>query len=87
MSGLIVEFFGCKWSMIIVNIPFVAAWLLYRFTTSISMLYIINIILGLGIGFMEAPIATYMAETCQPDLRNILTSVPGESLHTVQQVD
>jgi MFS family permease len=78
ISGLIVEFSGRKWSMLIVNIPFLVGWLLYRFANSVLTLYVTNIILGIGIGFMEAPIMTYTAETCQPELRDTLISISGE---------
>jgi MFS family permease len=81
MSSFIVEFFGRKWSMFLVNIPFLAGWLVYSFSASISMLFAANIILGLGIGFMEAPIMTYLSETCQPQLRALITSFPGASTH------
>ncbi|PNF29285.1 hypothetical protein B7P43_G08957 [Cryptotermes secundus] len=63
--------------MILVNIPFLAGWLLYCFSTSITTLFTANIILGMGIGFMEAPIMTYLGETCQPHLRALITSFPG----------
>jgi SP family facilitated glucose transporter-like MFS transporter 8 len=79
MSGLIVEFFGRKLSMILVNIPFLIGWLLYAFSHSIPMLFAANIILGMGIGFMEAPIMTYLGETCQPKVRALITSFPGTS--------
>ncbi|KAJ9579587.1 hypothetical protein L9F63_004772, partial [Diploptera punctata] len=77
MSGVIVEFFGRKWSMIVVNLPFLLGWLLYSFANSIDMLFTANIILGVGIGFMEAPIMTYLGETCQPQVRALITSFPG----------
>ncbi|XP_069673780.1 facilitated trehalose transporter Tret1-like [Periplaneta americana] len=77
ISGLIVEFFGRRWSMILVNIPFLAGWLLYSFANSVEMLFVANITLGVGIGFMEAPIMTYLGETCQPEIRAIITSTPG----------
>ncbi|XP_023711910.1 facilitated trehalose transporter Tret1 isoform X2 [Cryptotermes secundus] len=77
ISGIIVEFLGRKWSMLIVNIPFLVGWLLYCFSNSITTLYVANIILGIGIGFMEAPIMTYTAETCQPEIRDTLISISG----------
>ncbi|XP_069675807.1 facilitated trehalose transporter Tret1-like [Periplaneta americana] len=77
MSGTIVEFFGRKWSMIIVNLPFLVGWILYSVSNSLAMLYATNVIIGIGIGFMEAPIMTYIAETCQPDMRAVLTSIPS----------
>jgi MFS family permease len=81
ISGAIVEFFGRKWSMIIVNAPFLLGWVLYSVSSSLTALYVTNVILGIGIGFMEAPIMTYVAETCQPELRAVLTSLPGVGLY------
>ncbi|PSN40580.1 hypothetical protein C0J52_10775 [Blattella germanica] len=49
MSGLIVEFFGRKWSMIIVNVPFLVGWILYSVANSVTILYITNVILGIGV--------------------------------------
>ncbi|KAJ4449191.1 hypothetical protein ANN_00588 [Periplaneta americana] len=77
LSGTITEFFGRKWSMILVNLPFLVGWILYSVSYSLTMLYVSNVIIGIGIGFMEAPIMTYIAETSQPDIRVILTSIPS----------
>ncbi|PSN40576.1 hypothetical protein C0J52_10778 [Blattella germanica] len=77
VSGLIVEWFGRRWSMVLVNFPFLLGWLLYSFATSVEMLFAANIVLGVGIGFMEAPIMTYLGETCQPDIRALITAFPG----------
>jgi MFS family permease len=85
MSGFIVEFFGRKWSMMLVNIPFLVGWLLYAFSTSIPMIFAANIILGWGIGFMEGPILTYLSETCQPNVRALITAFPGRSTVQVKQ--
>lgn len=78
ISGLLVESVGRKWAMVIVNIPFLVGWLLYHFAYCIQLLYAANVILGIGIGFVEAPIMTYTAETCETEVRDILTSIPGE---------
>lgn len=73
--------------MIIVNAPFLLGWILYSVSRSLTMLYVTNVILGIGIGFMEAPIMTYIAESSQPDLRAILTSLPGVGLYWVLRND
>jgi hypothetical protein len=52
-------------------------WLLYCFSSSVPMLFAANIILGLGMGFMEAPVLTYLGETCQPQVRDHVTSFLG----------
>ena len=73
--------------MIIVNAPFLVGWILYSVSRSLTMLYVTNVILGIGIGFMEAPIMTYIAESSQPDLRAILTSLPGAGLYWILRND
>lgn len=79
LSGLITEPIGRKKSMILVNIPHIIGWLMLAFATSLTELYIAVILLGLGVGFMEAPIVTYVGEISQPSIRGILTSCAGVS--------
>ena len=76
-SGIILEPLGRKKSMILVNIPHIIGWLMLYFATSLKELYIAAVLLGLGVGFMEAPIVTYVGEICQPSIRGILTSCAG----------
>lgn len=47
------------------------------YATSLTEIYIAAILLGLGVGFMEAPIITYVGEICEPQIRGILTSCAG----------
>lgn len=79
LSGLMMEFFGRKCSMILGNIPFAVGWLLCYFSNSVSMLFYTNIIFGIGIGFMEAPVVAYLGEIGQPQVTAFLTSLPGSS--------
>lgn len=48
--------------MILVNIPHIIAWLMLYQAGSLEEMYIAAILLGLGVGFMEAPIVTYVGE-------------------------
>ncbi|XP_055716571.1 facilitated trehalose transporter Tret1-like [Phlebotomus papatasi] len=77
LSGWVTEPIGRKNAMIIVNLPHIAAWLLLHFATSVPQMYLSAILLGLGTGFMEAPVVTYVGEICQPSIRGILTSCAG----------
>ncbi|XP_037050613.1 facilitated trehalose transporter Tret1-like isoform X2 [Bradysia coprophila] len=79
-SGLVSEPLGRKKAMILVNIPHIIAWTMLYFASSLEEIYIAAVLLGLGIGFMEAPIITYVGEICQPTLRGILTSCAGISV-------
>jgi hypothetical protein len=63
MSGLMVEFFASKCSVLLVNIHFLVGYILYHFANCVLILYVSKG-LGIRIGFMEAPVMTYIAETC-----------------------
>lgn len=68
--------------MILVNIPHIVAWLMLYFASTLEEMYTAGALLGLGIGFMEAPVITYIGEISQPSIRDILTccaSVFGNS--------
>jgi MFS family permease len=77
LSGIVLEPLGRKKSMILVNIPHIIAWFMLYFAGSLEEIYIAAVLLGLGIGFMEAPIVTYVGEICQPSIRGILTACAG----------
>lgn len=77
ISGFLFEPLGRKKAMLLVNLPHILGWLLIYFATSISHLYIAAVILGAGIGFMEAPIITYVGEICQPKWRGMLAAYAG----------
>lgn len=62
LSGIVLEPLGRKRSMILVNIPHIIAWLMLYFAGSLTELFIAAVLLGLGVGFMEAPIITYVGE-------------------------
>lgn len=76
-SGLVSEPIGRKKAMILVNIPHIIAWTMLYFTSSVEEIYIAATFLGLGVGFMEAPIITYVGEISQASIRGILTSCAG----------
>nr|XP_018912951.1 PREDICTED: facilitated trehalose transporter Tret1-like [Bemisia tabaci] len=74
-SGFLSERFGRKGAMMLVNVPFVAGWILLYYATSVQGLCIATLTMGLGIGFCEAPIAAYIGEVSQPHLRGIFTAM------------
>jgi hypothetical protein len=79
LSGIVLERLGRKKSMILVNFPHLIGWFIFYFATSVPMMYFSAVIMGLGIGFMEAPIITYVGEISQPEMRGILTSYSGKA--------
>lgn len=59
---MIVEHLGRKRAMMVVNIPHIIAWLMLYFAKNIETMFIADVLLGLGVGFMEAPVITYVGE-------------------------
>nr|CAD7573352.1 unnamed protein product [Timema californicum] len=80
ISGVLLERLGRKRSLLLVNIPPVVAWLLFYFARSKDTMFAAGAVMGFGMGFMEAPIVTYVAEISQPEIRGVLTSYAGEFL-------
>lgn len=62
LSGWITEPIGRKHSMIFLNIPHLIAWLMLHFANTHAEMYIAALLLGLGVGLMEAPVVTYVGE-------------------------
>uniref|UniRef100_A0A6M2DHG4 Putative permease of the major facilitator superfamily protein n=1 Tax=Xenopsylla cheopis TaxID=163159 RepID=A0A6M2DHG4_XENCH len=79
-SGVFLEALGRKRAMLLVTLPHIAAWIMMFFATNEAMLFTAAVLLGLGVGFMEAPILTYVGEICQPRFRGILTAMAGVSV-------
>lgn len=74
VSGWVTQPLGRKRAMQIVNLPFIAAWLMFYFATTLEELYAALVITGLAGGLMEAPVLTYVAEITQPHLRGMLSA-------------
>lgn len=75
LSGFLQEKFGRKRCMIFANIPSIIGWFLLHSTHSVVSLYASTIMMGLSIGFSEAPIISYVGEIAEPRLRGSLTSM------------
>lgn len=61
LSGFF-EPIGRKKAMFIVNIPHIIAWAMLYYANTLTEVFIAHILLGLGVGLMEAPIITYVGE-------------------------
>jgi len=79
LSGVVLEQLGRKKAMMIVNIPHIVAWLMLFYAKDLTMLFAADVLLGLGIGFMEAPVLTYVGEIAEPSVRGVLTAIAGVS--------
>ncbi|XP_021920861.1 facilitated trehalose transporter Tret1-like isoform X3 [Zootermopsis nevadensis] len=74
VSGAITQPLGRKRAMIMVNFPFIVAWILFHYSVNVGMLYASLVLTGFGGGIMEAPVLTYVAEITQPHLRGMLSA-------------
>lgn len=80
MSGWVTEPFGRKKAMFLVNIPFVAAWIMMYLAASATQVLIADVLMGVGVGFMEAAVLTYVGEIAEPAIRGLLTSCASLSV-------
>ncbi|VVC95131.1 unnamed protein product [Leptidea sinapis] len=62
-SGPLMDHFGRKKALFLVNIPHLIAWMLMYFAWNVPSLFIGNALLGIGTGIMEAPSVTYVPES------------------------
>ncbi|XP_034488898.1 facilitated trehalose transporter Tret1 isoform X2 [Drosophila innubila] len=74
-SGLLTQPLGKRRAMQFVNLPILAAWLMFHFSTRTEHLYAALCLAGLGGGLMEAPVLTYVAEITEPKYRGILSAL------------
>jgi len=75
LSGFLQERFGRKRCIIIANFPSILGWILLYHTHSVVSLYVSTILMGLSIGFSEAPIFSYVGEITEPRLRGSMASL------------
>ncbi|PSN31572.1 hypothetical protein C0J52_20808 [Blattella germanica] len=75
--GFIIQKFGRKRTLFLINIPYCLGIVMLSFAPSITVLFITNVLLGITVGFTEAPINCFLGEICQPELRSILAGSAG----------
>ncbi|KAI5645796.1 sugar transporter domain-containing protein [Phthorimaea operculella] len=81
-SGPVLDYFGRKRALLVVNAPHLVAWLLMHYAWDVPSLFVANALLGIGTGFMEAPSVTYVGEISDPALRGILTTLTNSFTST-----
>lgn len=79
ISGFVQETFGRKRCMIFANIPSILGWILLYYTHTTISLYTSTVMMGLSIGFSEAPILSYVGEITEPRLRGSMASLACSS--------
>lgn len=73
-GGLLQKYIGRRHGLALMNISAVIAWLLLYKASTVEMLYLTSILMGISIGFTEAPLVMYVCEISTPHLRGILVS-------------
>ncbi|KAL4717244.1 hypothetical protein ACJJTC_017131 [Scirpophaga incertulas] len=74
-SAPLLDYFGRKKALFVVNIPHVVAWIMIHNAWNVPTLFIGNALLGFGTGVMEAPSITYVGEISDPLIRGLLTTM------------
>ncbi|XP_054266805.1 facilitated trehalose transporter Tret1-like isoform X2 [Macrosteles quadrilineatus] len=77
VSGFLQDQLGRKLCMMVVNIPQLMAWVALHYATSATTLFVSVATMGLSLGFMEAPVLSYIGEISEPRLRGVLSSLGG----------
>uniref|UniRef100_A0A2S2QAJ7 Facilitated trehalose transporter Tret1 n=1 Tax=Sipha flava TaxID=143950 RepID=A0A2S2QAJ7_9HEMI len=74
LSGCLQAPLGRKWTMVLVTVPHAVSWYLLHSAQSAAMLYVASASMGVGIGFLEAPLLAYIGEITEPKLRGRLAT-------------
>ncbi|XP_050530608.1 facilitated trehalose transporter Tret1-like isoform X2 [Daktulosphaira vitifoliae] len=74
LSSLSLSRLGHKKCMLLTNIPYLAALVMFYYSRNIATLYACSIIMGLSMGYAGGPSTSYITEVCEPKLRGSLTS-------------
>lgn len=72
MIGTIINLIGRKLTMLLLVLPFVAGWALVTWATSVAMLLVGRILLGIAGGAFCVTAPTYTAEISQKEIRGTL---------------
>lgn len=79
VSGWFTDTLGRRRTMILVNVPHIAAWLLMYMATSTTEIYAAGVLLGIGVGLMETSVITYVGEISHQSIRGILLALSNLS--------
>lgn len=74
LGGLLQNYIGRKHGLFLMNASTATAWILLYEAVNEEMLYLSSILMGISIGFAEAPCVTYVSEITTPKLRGTLVS-------------
>ena len=73
-GGFFQKYIGRRHGLTLMNISTIISWLILYKASTVEMLYLTSILMGISIGFTEAPLVMYVCEIATPNLRGILVS-------------
>ncbi|CAG7831251.1 unnamed protein product [Allacma fusca] len=74
LAGFMVDFFGRKWTMIILAPPFIAGWFIIAFAPSAAVILVGRFITGLCGGSFCLIVPVYVSEIAEDRLRGLLSN-------------
>ncbi|XP_054266867.1 uncharacterized protein LOC128989036 [Macrosteles quadrilineatus] len=77
VSGFLQNRLGRKTCLMMVNIPQFISWVILYFATTVVHLFFAVTLMGLSVGFLEAPLLSYVGEVTQPRLRGVFSCFAG----------
>lgn len=80
LSGSIQGLLGRKKSMLLSNVLHLLAWYLLYSAQTVHTLYGASLVMGVGIGFQEAPTLAYLGEISEPYLRSTLATLANNHI-------
>lgn len=75
LSGWLMDRIGRKRTLLITEIPLILGWIIIASASTIEMIYIGRVLVGLGSGMVGAPVRVYTSEVTQPHLRGMLSAL------------
>nr|BAI83421.1 sugar transporter 7 [Nilaparvata lugens] len=77
VSGFLQDRFGRKKCMMASTIPQMIGWIVLYYSTSVAQLYAASTLMGMSIGFIEAPVLSYIGEVTEPRMRGPMSVLGG----------
>lgn len=76
VGGSLIEVIGRKWTILVTDLLFLAAWLLTSVAQNLWHVYVGRSIAGISVGIASLVLPVYLGETIQPEVRGALGLLP-----------
>lgn len=72
LGGIIMERYGRRSAHLVLNVPFIAGWVIIALATNLQWILVGRFITGLSVGLLGPPASVYIGETSGPRYRGFL---------------